>query len=159
LAEQAAKAKSDKEMEDYRQNYRQALAESNHERIMEREEARGGGSRATIRVKRKDGNGYDEYRKNDINNPINIATIYEELPDKYKDGEDEEITILDMQRAIAKAISGGDIEEIAPDIKVNGKKGKGKSSSTNEDDSIIDYSSLMPIEDYNPYYGFWNKKQ
>lgn len=152
LAEQAAKTKTDKELEDYRQKNREALAVGNHQRIMEREEARGGGSRATIRVKRKDGNGYDEYRKNDITNPINIATIYDALPDKYKNKDEDKTTLADMQMAIGKAINNGDIEEIAPDIKVDTKKGNGKNKASTASDYDEDY---VPVEDYNPYYGFW----
>jgi hypothetical protein len=124
-AEAVLKAKSQKDLEDYRQKNRESLAESNHQRIIEREEARGGGSRATIRIPRSDGNGYDEYRKNDLTNPTVVSQIYHSLPDEYKSTNAyESPTMFDMQAAIGKALKDGKITEIAPDIKVGGKSEK-----------------------------------
>ena len=124
-AEAVLKAKSQKDLEDYRQKNRESLAESNHQRIIEREEARGGGSRATIRIPRSDGNGYDEYRKNDLTNPTVVSQIYYSLPDEYKSTNVyESPTMFDMQAAIGKALKDGKITEIAPDIKVGGKSEK-----------------------------------
>lgn len=124
-AEAVLKAKSQKDLEDYRQKNRESLAESNHQRIIEREEARGGGSRATIRIPRSDGNGYDEYRKNDLTNPTVVSQIYHSLPDEYKSTNVyESPTMFDMQAAIGKALKDGKITEIAPDIKVGGKSEK-----------------------------------
>ena len=140
-AEAVLKAKSQKDLEDYRQKNRESLAESNHQRIIEREEARGGGSRATIRIPRSDGNGYDEYRKNDLTNPTVVSQIYHSLPDEYRSTNAyESPTMFDMQAAIGKALKDGKITEIAPDIKVGGKsekdntaphRKKGKGSSDN----------------------------
>lgn len=125
----AAKLKTDKEMEDYRQKNRESLAESNHQRIIDREEARGGGSRATVRVPRKNGNGYDEYRKNDLMNPIVISQIYNSLPDEYKSqNQYEEPTLLTMQSAIGKALTDGKITEISSEIELTGGKKKGSKS-------------------------------
>ena len=121
LKRDAEKAKTSKELEDYKQKNREALAESNHERIIKREEARGGGSRATIRVPRKDGT-YDEYRKNDLTNPIVISQIYNSLPDDYKSKDKySEPTLLTMQAAIGKALTDGKITEISPEIELTGK--------------------------------------
>lgn len=125
LAEAVLKTKSQKEMEDYRQKNRESLAESNHQRIIEREESRSGGSRATIRVPKKDGNGYDEYRKNDLNSAVVVSTIYHSLPKEYRGASTyEEPTLVEMQAAIGKALNDGVITEIAPDIKVGGKGDK-----------------------------------
>ena len=123
LKKEAAKLKTSKQMEDYRQVYREALAERRHEMIMEREDARGGGSRATIRVPKADGSGYDEYRKNDLNNPIVVSQIYHSLPAAYRSEKSayEALTLIEMQAAIGKAQNDGVITEIAPEIKVNGK--------------------------------------
>ena len=128
MAEAAMKTKSSKELEDYRQANRLSLAEANHQRIMEREDARGGGSRATIRVPNADGSGYKEYRKNDLTSPVVISTIYHSLPEGYrKDSKWEEPTLVEMQAAIGKALNDKVIEEIAPEIQVNGKSKASKS--------------------------------
>lgn len=134
LDEMAAKGKYQEALEAIRQQNRESLAESNHERIIKREEARGGGSRATVRVPRKDGSGYDEYRKNDLTNPIVISQIYNSLPDDYKSNDkDEQPTLLDMQSAIGKALTDGKITEISSEIEIT-SKGKKKKSVKGFDD-------------------------
>ena len=109
------KLKTMKEMEDYKQRGRLALAEVNHRNIIEREEERNGGSRVTIRVPRADG-GYDVYRKNDLNDDTVVSMIYNQLPDMYKKRNAKK---SEMKAAIGKALAEGTIEEISEEIKVD----------------------------------------
>ena len=142
MEETAMKTKNSKELEDYIQANRLSLAEANHQRIMDREDARGGGSRATIRVPRADGNGYDEYRKNDLNNPVVISTIYHSLPETYrKKDKYEEPTLIEMQAAVGKALNDKAIEEIAPEIQVNSSKKSGKSYKPKEEKPGYSYKT------------------
>ena len=141
IAEAAMKTQSSKELEDYRQKNRQSLAASNHQRIIEREEARGGGSRATVRVPRKDGKGYDEYRKNDLTNPIVVSQIYHSLPDTYKSSSKyEEPTLQSMQAAIGKALNDGEITEISSEIELSGngedKQAPHRKSKKTDNDNV-----------------------
>lgn len=135
-AQQATKHKNDLEIEGVRQGNREALAKTNHQRIIEREELRGGGSRATIRVPKADGSGYDEYRKNDLNNPIVVSKIYHSLPEGYRKGDSDDTppTLIKMQAAIGKAQYDGVITEIAPGIKVNSKQGEGSKTPPSKRD-------------------------
>lgn len=135
-AQQATKHKNDLEIEGVRQGNREALAKTNHQRIIEREELRGGGSRATIRVPKADGSGYDEYRKNDLNNPIVVSKIYHSLPEGYRKGDSDDTppTLIKMQAAIGKAQYDGVITEIAPEIKVNSKQGEGSKTPPSKRD-------------------------
>lgn len=140
----AERLETNKAIEAYRQSNRLALAEVNHQNIMKREDERSGGSRVTVRVP-KQGGGYTEYRKNDLNDERVISMIYNQLPEMYK--KKRYPSKFDMNAAIGKAMADGVIEELSEDIKVNtsdGKKKTNKSSSLLPTDEGNKKTSLLP---------------
>ena len=127
MQELTHKAETEKELEGVKYNYKEQLAVNNNKRIVERNN---GKSNATIRVPRKDKEGYDEYRKNDLTNPTVVSQIYHSLPEEYRPSNKwgDKPTLFDMQSAIGRALNDGKISEIASSIELTGGSDNGKQS-------------------------------